>query len=161
MTYSAKVSLFLLRLGIGWVFFYAGWSKVITFFTDTKNWTAAGFLIGGAKDPTHIFAPLFESLAGNTTIDYLNAYGLLFIGIGLLSGGMVRLASLFGIILMLLYYLPGYPPENAFIIDDHIIYSLVLIFLAAAGAGRMWGLDKNIEKWPMVKKNPWLVKILG
>ena len=62
---------------------------------------------------------------------------------------------------MLLYFFAGFPPENAYIVDDHIIYSLVFIVLAAIGAGRTWGLDSKIENWGLVKSNQWLLKVLG
>jgi thiosulfate dehydrogenase [quinone] large subunit len=157
MTGSAKVSLLLLRLGFGWVFFYAGWSKVVTYFTAAEDWTAAGYL-------SHLpgpFADFFSGMAGNALVDNLNAYGLLLIGIALLLGVLVRWAAFWGIVLMLLYYISGFPPEHAYVIDDHIIYALVFLVLAAVGAGRMWGLDKSIEDSSLVKSNPWVLKLLG
>ncbi len=157
MSNSARVPLFLLRLGIGWVFFYAGWSKVVTFFTDAKDWTAAGFL--GNLEGT--FADLFSGMAGSTFVDYLNAYGLLLIGIAIILGVLVRWSALWGAAMMLLYWLASFPPEHAYVIDDHIVYALVLVLLAAAGAGRVWGLDKSIEDSGLVKSNPWLLKLLG
>lgn len=157
MTDSAKIPLILIRLGLGWVFFYAGWSKVVTYFTPAKDWTAAGFL-GNIEGP---FSSLFSSLAGNAIIDQLNAWGLLLIGVALILGILVRWVAFWGIVLMLFYWLAGFPPDHSFIVDDHIIYSLVLVLLAAIGAGRVWGLDKSIENSEMVKSNPWLLKILG
>ena len=157
MVSTARVPIFLLRLGIGWVLFYAGWSKVVTYFTDAPDFTAAGFL-------SHLQGPfggLFSSLAGNTLVDYLNAYGLLLIGIALLLGVLVRWSASWGIVLMALYYLAGFPPEHAFVVDDHIVYILVLIVLSAVGAGRSLGLDASLEKSEVVKSNPWLLKLLG
>lgn len=154
---SARVTMFLLRIGIGWVFFYAGWSKVVTFFTAAKDWTAAGYL-------THLpgpFADFFSGMAGNALVGNLNAYGLLLVGIALIFGVLVRWAAFWGIAIMLLYFFSGFPPEHAFVIDDHIIYSLVLLVLAAVGAGRVWGLDEAIENSGFVKSNPWLLKLLG
>jgi thiosulfate dehydrogenase [quinone] large subunit len=157
MTGSARTSVILLRLGIGWVFLYAGWSKVVTFFTDAKDWTAAGYL--GHLEGT--FADLFSGLAGNALVDYLNAYGLLLIGVALILGVLVRWSAFWGIVLMLLYWAAGFPPEHAFIVEDHIVYALVLVVLAAVGAGRMGGLDASLENSNLVKSNPWLLKLLG
>lgn len=154
---SLKIPVFLLRLGLGWVFFYAGWSKIITYFTGTQDWTAANFL-AGLKGP---FAFLFTPLANNAFIDYLNAYGLLLVGIALLLGIFLRWSCFWGIVLMVLYYFAGYPPKSAFIVDQHIIYSIALVLLAGVGAGRVWGLDKIIEETGFVKSNRWLLKILG
>lgn len=152
-----QFSLLLLRLGLGWYFIYAGWTKVITYFTPAKDWTASGFL-SNSQSP---FADFFVGMAGNPVIDYLNAFGLLLIGLGLFSGTLVRFAAFWGSLLMVLYYLAGYPPENAFIIDDHIIFVFAFIVLAAFGAGRYLGLDGYIEKEKFVKKNRWLLKFLG
>jgi thiosulfate dehydrogenase [quinone] large subunit len=157
MTESVKTAVVLLRLGIGWVLFYAGWSKVVTFFTAAEDWTAAGFL-SHLEGP---FAEFFSSLAGNAAVDYLNAYGLLLIGAAIILGVLVRWAALWGIVLMLLYFFAGFPPEHAYVVDDHIIYALVLILLAAIGAGRMWGIDGVIENSGLARSNPWLTKILG
>ena|SRR3989338_2471281 len=157
MTNLVRVPIFVLRLAIGWVFFYAGWTKVITYFTDAKDWTAAGFL-GNLDGP---FASLFSSMAGNPLIDKLNAWGLLLVGIAIILGILIRWSALWGVVLMVLYWVAGFPPENSFIIDDHIIYSLVFIVLAAIGAGRIWGLDKLIEKSSLVRSNTWLLKLLG
>jgi len=157
MSGSLKVTTFLLRLGIGWLFFYAGWSKVITFFTAAEDWTAAGFL-GHLPGP---FADFYAPLAGNVLVDYLNAYGLLFVGIALILGILVRWAAFWGIVIMVLYYFASFPAEHSFVVEDHFIYALVLAVLAAVGAGRVWGLDSSIENFGLVKSNPWLLKLLG
>lgn len=157
LTGVAKTCLLLLRIGIGWLFIYAGWTKVITFFTEAKDWTAAGFLnsLEGA------FASFFASMAGNVVVDQLNAWGLLLIGVAVTLGLLVRFASFWGFILMIIYWLAVFPPKRAFLVDDHIIYALVFLVLAATGAGRYWGLDKAVESSSLVKQNSWLVKILG
>lgn len=157
MTNAAKLAIFLLRVAIGWLFFYAGWSKVITYFTDAKDWTASGFL-GRLEGP---FSSYFSSMAGSPLVDKLNAWGLLLIGIAMILGILVRWSAFWGIIIMILYWAAGFPPDNAIIIDDHIIYSLVFIVLAAIGAGRIWGLDNLIEKSNFVKSNSWILKLLG
>jgi|SRR3989344_2972602 len=161
MTQSVRTSIILLRLGIGWLLFYAGWSKVVTFFTEAQDWTATGYILGNVKAGGHPFANLLEPFANNVLVDYLNAYGLLLIGLTLILGLLVRWSAFWGIILMILYYLSIFPPEHAFVVDDHVIYALVLIFLAVVGAGRIWGLDKTIENSSAVKNSPWMLKILG
>lgn len=157
MTGSGKVPILLLRLSIGWVFFYAGWDKARTFFTSAEDWTATGFLSHLEGPPADFFA----TLAGSTIVDYLNAYGLLLIGTVLILGIFVRWSAFWGTVIMLLYFLASYPAEHAFIVDDHIVYAFVLIALAAVGAGRVWGLDGIIEKSEFAKSNPWILKILG
>ncbi len=157
MTSSSKIPVLLLRLSIGWVFFYAGWSKAITFVTAAEDWTATGYL-SHLEGP---FASIFSLLAGNVVVDYLNAYGLLLVGIAMILGVLVRWAAFWGIVLMLMYYFAGFPAEHSFIVEDHIINALVFVVLAAGGAGRVWGLDGIIEKSEFAKSNPWVLKILG
>ena len=157
MNTAEKVSFLLLRLSIGWLFFYAGWSKVVTFFTDAKDWTAAGFL---SQIPGP-FAGLFSGMAGSALVDYLNAYGLLLVGAALILGVLVRWSAFWGVALMVLYYLASFPAEHAYIVEDHFIYALVLVVLAAVGAGRAWGVDRALENSGFVKSNSWLVKLLG
>jgi thiosulfate dehydrogenase [quinone] large subunit len=42
------------------------------------------------------------------------------------------------------------------ILDYHILYALVMIWLAAAAAGNTWGLGKAWANIDLVRKYPWL-----
>jgi len=48
------------------------------------------------------------------------------------------------------------PPEHNPLLDEHIIYILVLNGLAYVKAGRVWGLGIWWSKQKLVKKNPWM-----
>ena len=138
-----------LRIVLGVVFLYAG----ITKFGD---WSAAGYL-AGATGP---FADFFQSLAGNVIVDALNVWGALLIGLGLMTGLLVRPASFFGIVLMLLYYFAGFESNTAHgLIDEHIIYSLILVVFMAGGAGHVFGLD-GLVRTNMRKQKKGFVKWL-
>jgi thiosulfate dehydrogenase [quinone] large subunit len=137
-TNSSKVTLFLLRIVMGWLMFYAGITKVLD-----PGWTAAGYL-KSAKT----FSAFYIWLTDPGIIDwvnFLNKWGLTLLGISLLLGILVRFSSVLGAGLMILYYWPvlDFPKagEYGFIVDEHIIYALVLILFAVAAAGRFWGLD--------------------
>lgn len=137
-----KTSLLVLRLAIGWFFLYSGFDKVMN-----PEWTAAGFL-GSAKTFPAMFS-WFSSASNIDWVNALNAWGQLFIGVGLISGTLVRLASWSGVLLMLMYYLPGldFPHvEHGFLVDDHVLYALVFFLLAEQRAGQYFGLDKLINK---------------
>ncbi len=127
-----------LRIAIGWLFFYAGLSKVID-----PSWTAAGYLSNATT-----FSGFYEWLAsaGNIGwVSFLNEWGLLLIGLGLILGLFVRYASYAGMLLMFLYWLPilDFPTVgHGVLIDDHIIYILVFAVLAVTSAGKYFGLDK-------------------
>ena len=155
-TKSYKLShwIFVLRIAMGWLFFWAGLSKLLN-----PDWSAEGFLLNS----TGVFADLFVPLAGNAVVDFLNMWGLLLIGVALLLGVLVRWASFWGIVLNVLYFVAVYPARGDFgvLIDDHIIYIFVLIGFMIFGAGEHWGLDNWIERTKFYKRNKWLHWVLG
>ena len=150
-------SLFSLRLIMGWTFFYAGITKVIN-----PNWSVRGFLLHGIA-PENPFTGMWTVMANDWAwlLTPLNQVGLTLIGISLLLGIFVRFSAFWGAIMMLFYWLAAFPLANAFIIDDHLVYALLLFGLGAFGAGRILGLDSRIEKLDIVKQNPWLTLFLG
>ena len=128
----------LLRIALGWVFFYAGLSKIMN-----SSWTAAGFLNGAKTFPGlyHWFA-----LPANIGwVNVLNEYGLALVGLGLILGLKVRWVSLAGILLMVLYYFPqlSFPyagSTSAYIIDEHVVYGLILGYYWVGGDQGSWRL---------------------
>src|SRR3989344_6959821 len=139
-----KTSLFLLRVGLGCLFLYAGISKLMD-----PAWSAAGYLNNASTFPGfyHWFASPQNIGWGNL----LNEWGLTLIWAASILGVLVRWASIGGILMMLLYYFPVLqfpyvPSGHAFIVDDHIIYIFVLAVLAKYEAGKIWGLDMFVGK---------------
>lgn len=130
-----SLTLLLLRLSLGWLFFYAGFSKFAGF-------SAKAYLLN-LKGP---FASLFLPLAGNMLVDQLVMWGLTLIGLCLILGVLIRFASFWGIVMMILFYLSVYPPEHAFLVDDHIIYIAIFLTLMVSNAGHAYGFDKTLEK---------------
>src|SRR3989344_6362821 len=149
---SSLESRFLLipRLALGWLMFYAGITKIVN-----PAWTAGGDL-ANAKTFPGFYAWL--AAPGNIGwINFLNEWGLTLIGISLILGLGVRLSSILGIALMLLYYFPVLEfPEVAhgFIVDEHIVYAAVLAFFAAVRAGRYYGLDNWCANLPICRRYP-------
>lgn len=134
-----------LRIVVGWLFLWPFLDKLfgLGFATAPENaWIAGGsptrgFLKFAASGP---LAPLFQSLAGNPIVDWLFMLGLLSTGLALLLGIGVTIAGYSGAVLMLLMWLSRLPPENNPILDEHIVYLLVLIGLARAHAAQWVGL---------------------
>ena len=158
MTQFPKISLFLLRVGLGWMMFYAGITKVLD-----PTWSAAGYL-KGAK----IFAFFYQWLANPgilPIVNFINEWGLALLGISLILGLGVRLSSILGAALMLLYYFPildfPYPNPHSFLVDEHIIYAAALLFLGALRAGRVWGLENWCSNLPICSKFPKLREWFG
>lgn len=153
-----KVVLFLLRVSLGWLFFYAGVTKLFD-----PGWTAAGYL-QGAKT----FGWFYEWLLTPNVlpiVNFLNEWGLTLLGVSLILGVAVRLSAMLGALLMLLYYFVildfPYPNAHSFIVDEHIIYALALLLLACVRAGRVWGLERWCASLPVCSKFPKLRNLLG
>lgn len=97
----------------------------------------SGFLEHGTKGP---FADFFQSLAGSTLIDWLYMLGLLGIGIGLTLGIAKKTSAYGGVAFLALVYLAVLPPQHHPVIDDHVVYALILVFLANSPDTR-WSLN--------------------
>ncbi len=87
-----------------------------------------GFLKFAAKGP---YVEFFNSLAGQVWVDWVFMAGLLFVGLTLLLNKYLKWGAVAGSIMLALMYVALLLPENNPIIDDHIIYILVLIILAS------------------------------
>ncbi|MEK7193426.1 MAG: DoxX family protein [Patescibacteria group bacterium] len=150
MAQFEKNTLGLLRITLGWLFFYAGITKVID-----PAWSAAGYL-RGAKT----FVPFYQWLASPSVIpvvNFMNEWGLTLLGISLILGIGVRFSSVLGAMLMVLYYLAlpfPMPNAHAYIVDEHIVYIFVLLYFAAHRAGRVWGLEEWCANLPLYRKYP-------
>jgi len=138
--------------------FYAGITKILT-----PNWSAAFYLKDAKTFPAFFQWFLRPDILPIT--NFLNEWGLTILGASLILGVFVRLTSIYGIVLMMLYYFPilqfPYPNPHAYIIDEHIIYAFVLLFFAAVRAGRVWGLEGPCSRLPICSRFPVLRKLLG
>lgn len=144
-------ALVILRILIGWHFLYEGIAKLLN-----PYWSSAGYLL----ESKGLFSWLFISIIDNPTalriVDFLNVWGLIAIGLGLMGGCLTRLASLSGIFLLLLYYLcnppfVGYnyvaPVEGNYLIVNKILIEMFALFvLTVFPTGKIIGLDRIIFK---------------
>ena len=136
MTNIQKVSILALRVTMGWMFFWAGITKILN-----PEWSAIGYL-SGAKN----FNQLFEYLSSPNIlpiVNFVNEWGL--VGVSLILGVLVNISIPLGILLMVLYYLPlGFPAPNAhsYIVDEHIIYIFSLALLWVFGSGNVWSVSR-------------------
>ncbi len=140
------------RLTMAWTFLYAASHQVF----DPK-FTVVGFL--NATKTFHGFFTIFTTPAMAPVTTFLVEYGHLLIGLSLLSGLMVRISSAFGIVLMIIYWFahmdwPFIENTNNFIVDYHLVYAGVLVYLILARAGHVLGLDGVVEKLSFVDERP-------
>lgn len=153
---SDKKILAALRIALGWLFIYAGITKVLA-----ASWSAKGFLMGAKTFPA--FYAWLASDGVLPVVDFLNEWGLTLIGVSLILGAFVRLSSLLGALMMVMYWFPGleFPRvDHGYLVDDHVVYALAMLYFAAAKAGRAYGLETRVaktlrlERWP--KLQAWL-----
>jgi thiosulfate dehydrogenase [quinone] large subunit len=162
-----------LRLLTGFVFLWAFLDKTFGLGYATRSgngWIdggspTKGFLGGVAVGPME---STFHDWAGDAWADWLFMLGLLGIGLALIAGIGLRLAATAGTAMMALMWIAQWPPAkhlsdgsasrstNPFA-DYHLMYAVVLIALAVAGAGATWGLGKAWARLPFVSRNRWLL----
>ena len=122
-----KTIITIIRAAIGWHFFYEGCVKL---FSD--SWSAASYL-----NNTHGFLSCFYHWLAASPIrvdlvDFLNIWGLILIGLALFVGLCIRWASLFGALLLSLYYF-AYPPFGySLYASDGSVYIINQLFIEAA-----------------------------
>ncbi len=146
-----------LRIAMGAIFLWAFLDKLIGLgfaTTADKAWIVggsptAGFLEFGTGT---LFGNFFQSLAGLAIIDWLFMLGLFFVGVALIFGIGVKLAGYTGALMMFLMWLALLPLENNPIIDDHLIYAIIMVGFAIVDAGNYFGFGKRWANTNLVKK---------
>jgi len=148
-----------LRIALGWIFIWAFFDKLIGLGYSTQSANAwinggsptSGFLSYATSGPLSGF---YQDLAGSAAVDTVFMLALLLLGVALILGIGMKIAAVAGSALMLLMWSSRLPPETNPLIDDHIVYMVVLIFLALVGAGRWLGLGKWWSEQALVKRFP-------
>ena len=172
------------RILLGFTFMWAFLDK--TFGLGYATPSGSGWMFGtGDGDPTFgflkfgtnpegPFASFFTGLRPGEAPDamywtnWLFMAGLFGIGLAFLLGIFMRIGAISGVVLLFLMYLAEAPwakytdqtgatvASNNPVIDDHIIYGVMMITLMLFEAGRTWGLGKIWESTALVKSQPWL-----
>ncbi len=133
--FSKVFSITTLRLLMGFIFLWAFLDKTFGLGIATessKAWIAGGspttgFLANAVQGP---FATFFNSLAGVVLVDWLFMLGLLFVGVTLILNRYVKWGAVAGIFMMLLMYASLLFPENNPFVDDHLVYAVLLGYIA-------------------------------
>lgn len=157
------------RIGIGLVFLWAFFDKLLSLgfatgrledgsidFLGEAAWINGGsptygFLNFGTAGP---FAEFFQGFAGAAWADWLFMLGLLGIGLALTFGFAVKLGAYLGALMLMLMFFAALPPEHHPFLDDHVIYSIVLLGLAEVNAGDTFGVGRWWSKTPVVERYP-------
>jgi uncharacterized membrane protein YphA (DoxX/SURF4 family) len=140
-----RVLITVLRVAIGWHFLYEGLAKIVA-----GNWTAYGYLSNTSGFLSGFYHWLANSEALLRLTDVLNMYGLLLIGLALFIGLFTRLASISGIVLLVLYYF-AYPPfghslisgsEGQLFIVDRIFIEAAALFFILFSKEKGYGIER-------------------
>ncbi len=110
-----------------------------------------GFLKFGSRGP---LASFWQGMAGDTWLNVLFLTALAGIGLALLLGVGLRIAAISGSLLMLGMWSVAIWPANNPVIDDHIVYALVLVVFALTAAGNTWGLGARWSRTRLVQRFP-------
>ena len=96
-------------------------------------------------------------MAGAAWADWLFMIGLLAIGVALVLGIGMRIAAVSGALLLTFMWMASLPLDNNPFMDDHLVYAIVLIGLAAFHAGDTLGLGRLWARTDLVRRNPVLL----
>lgn len=150
-TRSQTFWLVALRLLIGWHFLYEGIVKMIN-----TGWSASPYLM----DSQGFLSSFFNNIASTpgmlSAVNYINIYGLILVGVGLIVGCFSRYASIGGVIFLAMYYL-SHPPfigseymmptEGSYLwIDKNLIEIGALMVLIYFPTSQIIGLDRYVNK---------------
>jgi len=168
----ARYSWAISRLAIGFVFLWAFFDKLLAlgYSTGVDRKTGAvdrfgpaawindgsptkGFLSG----VTGPFESVFKPMAGATWANWLFMIGLLAVGVALMLGIGMRIAAASGALLLVFMWMASLPLDTNPFMDDHLVYAMVLVGLAAVnagdtlGAGRAWARTELVQRHPVLR----------
>lgn len=144
--------LVVLRILIGWHLLYEGIAKLLN-----PDWTSAGFL----SESKWILSGFSDWIISNQgvlhVVDFMNTWGLIAIGAGLIVGLFTRIAAISGVILLFMYYFNNPPligleyaipsEGNYLIVNKTLIEAVTLLVFVFFPTGRFVGLDFFITRY--------------
>jgi len=137
---------------MGWHLLYEGLYKFIH-----PEWSALAFLANAQGFLSGVADWMVSSSGLLNTVDALNTWGLMAIGLGLVLGLFTRGAALAGCALLLLYYLFNPPfiasvagasvEGNYLLVSKNLIEAVALLYIAVTPLSRRFGLDMLRKKY--------------
>jgi len=145
-------TLSILRILIGWHLLFEGFSKLLI-----PNWSSFGFL----QESKWILEGFAQWILAHenvlNVVDFVNTWGLIAIGLGLILGLFTKIASVAGALLLFIYYLNNppligleysVPSEGSYlIVSKTLIEAFALVVLTVFPTGTVFGLDMFLKKW--------------
>jgi thiosulfate dehydrogenase (quinone) large subunit len=151
-TKAQLASLLILRFVVGWHILYEGVAKAFN-----PQWTSLGFL----QESQWILSGFSEWIISSpnvlAVVDFLNVWGLIAIGLGIITGLFFKVAAIAGALLILMYYLNNAPiigieyamPSEGhnLIINRTLMEAVALTVLALFSTSKIFGLDALISNF--------------
>jgi thiosulfate dehydrogenase (quinone) large subunit len=138
-----------LRVFIGWHFLYEGLVKLVN-----PNWSSLGYLLDSDGPLRELFIWMASAPSLLQVVDFLNVWGLILVGLGLMAGLLERAALTGGIVLLSFYYLShppliglnyGLPSEGSYLVVNKTLIELIaMIVLFVFPTAKRIGLDRLI-----------------
>lgn len=167
-----RIALNLLRLVLGFEFLWAFLDK--TFGLGYTTPAAKSWLNGGSPTKGYLSSisagPLkgiYNNIAGMPVVDWIFMLGLLGIGLALILGIGVRIATIAGVVMLLAMWVASWPFASVVdgqptgstnpVIDDHIISALALLIVgifavqSAGYLGRWWSNQSVVRRVPLLR----------
>lgn len=140
-----------LRVLIGWYFLYEGIIKIIN-----PDWTCYNYLM----DSQGPFAGLYHSMAANADLvsafNFLNMWGLTFIGLGLIAGMFSQLALFSGMLILIIYFCShpalasvtyAMPTEGSYLwVNKTLLEIFTMLVLMVFPTSHIVGIDRFFTK---------------
>ncbi len=148
---AARYILTAIRIMLGWLFLYEGISKLFA-----VNWSSAGYLLQSHWILSGMFHWMAETPFVLEAVNFLNIWGLICIGLGLLLGFLSRAASISGALLLLFYFIAN-PPLVGFIgestgeghylvVNKNLLVIALLTLMAIIPKHYYYGFDRLIPR---------------
>lgn len=152
------VVLVMLRFLIGWHVLYEGLSKLLN-----PGWSSMAFLSESKWLLSGFSSWIISNPGVLKVVDFMNTWGLIAIGLGLIVGLFTRVAAVSGAILLLLYYFNNPPligleysipnEGNYLIVSKTLIEAVAMLALAVFPSGSIAGLDLFISRFNFIKND--------
>lgn len=154
-SYGAVLPLAILRILLGFVFLWAFFDKMFGLGYSTTSQNA---MINGGS-PTRGFLQYGSetlSALGDffAVTDVIIMAAFLLLGLALILGIGMKIATIGGTLLLIMMYIGVFPPDTNPLIDYHIIYIFLLLAICLANAGDFLGMGKQWKEMEIVKKLP-------
>jgi thiosulfate dehydrogenase [quinone] large subunit len=147
------------RFAMAWTFLWAGFRQVFL-----QDFSVVPFL-EHTKTFHDVYA-VFATAQWAPLISFAVKWGHLLIGLSLLAGLFVRISAVAGILLLGMYWtahmdFPYIESNVNLLLDYHIVYMGVMVYLIVRQAGHVLGLDGWLEKQSYLTEHPALRPLVG